>query len=36
MFNRWSEVLVRRSRTVLALGILATILAGVYGLGVFD
>ncbi|MET0839980.1 MAG: MMPL family transporter [Marmoricola sp.] len=36
MFHRWSEVLVRRSRTVLAVGVLATILAGVFGLGVFD
>ncbi len=36
MFPRWSEVLVRRSRTVLAVGILATILAGAFGVGVFD
>ena len=36
MFHRWSEVLVRRSRTVLAVGVLATILAGVFGLGFFD
>src|SRR4051794_19818662 len=36
MLHRWSEVLIRRTRTVLALGVLATILAGIYGLGVFD
>src|SRR4051794_33656645 len=36
MFLRWSEVLVRRARLVLVLGVLATILAGTFGLGVFD
>src|SRR5690349_16769981 len=36
MFHRWSDILVRRSRTVLAVGILATILAGAFGIGVFD
>ncbi len=36
MLHRWSEVLIRRTRTVLALGVLATIAAGVFGLGVFD
>ncbi len=36
MLQRWSEVLVSRARTVLAVGVLATILAGVFGIGVFD
>ena len=36
MFHRWSEVLIRRAGLVLALGVLATILAGVFGIGVFD
>jgi len=36
MLHRWSEVLIRRTRVVLAVGVLATILAGVFGLGVFD
>jgi uncharacterized membrane protein YdfJ with MMPL/SSD domain len=36
MFTRWSEVLVRRAGLVLSLGVLATILAGVFGIGVFD
>src|SRR4051794_8780102 len=36
MLHRWSEVLIRRTRVVLALGLLATVLAGVFGLGVFD
>jgi uncharacterized membrane protein YdfJ with MMPL/SSD domain len=36
MFHRWSEVLVRRARSVLAVGVLATILAAVFGVGVFD
>ena len=36
MFHRWSEVLIRRARLVLALGVLATVLAGVFGVGVFD
>ena len=36
MLHRWSELLIRRTRTVLALGVLATIAAGVFGLGVFD
>jgi uncharacterized membrane protein YdfJ with MMPL/SSD domain len=35
MLHRWSAVLVRRSRWVLAIGVLATILAGVFGVGVF-
>ncbi len=36
MFDRWSGILVRRTRAVLAVGVLATILAGVFGIGVFD
>ncbi len=36
MFLRWSEVLIRRAGLVLVLGVLATILAGFYGMGVFD
>ena len=36
MLPRWSEVLVRRAGLVLVLGVLATILAGVFGAGVFD
>jgi uncharacterized membrane protein YdfJ with MMPL/SSD domain len=35
MFDRWSGVLVRRTRAILAVGMLATILAGVFGIGVF-
>src|ERR1700712_6097687 len=36
MLSRWSEVLIRRTRVVLAGGVLAKILAGIFGLGVFD
>ena len=36
MFHRWTEILIRRARLVLALGLLATVLAGVFGVGVFD
>ena len=36
MFQRWSEVLVRRAGMVLAFGVLATVAAGVFGVGVFD
>jgi uncharacterized membrane protein YdfJ with MMPL/SSD domain len=36
MFHLWSETLIRRARQVLAVGVLATILAGTFGLGVFD
>ena len=36
MFHRWSEILIRRARSVLAVGVLATFLAGAYGVGVFD
>ena len=36
MFLRWSELIIRRARLVLALGILATIFAGVFGVGVFE
>src|SRR6195952_3869931 len=35
MLDRWSGVLVRRTRAILAVGMLATILAGVFGIGVF-
>ena len=35
MLHRWSEFLVRRAGRVLAVGVLATILAGVFGAGVF-
>jgi hypothetical protein len=35
MFDRWSGVLVRRTRAILAVGMLVTILAGVFGIGVF-
>jgi uncharacterized membrane protein YdfJ with MMPL/SSD domain len=35
MLHRWSEVLVRRARLVLAVGALATVLAGAFGIGVF-
>ncbi|MET0999100.1 MAG: MMPL family transporter [Marmoricola sp.] len=35
MLQRWSEVLVRRSRLVLTLGLLVTVFAGVFGIGVF-
>jgi trehalose monomycolate/heme transporter len=36
MLNRWTTVLVERARLVLALGVVATIAAATYGLGVFD
>src|ERR1700710_579511 len=36
MFLRWSEVIIRRAGLVLVLGVLATILAGAFGIGVFD
>ncbi len=36
MIHRWTEILIRRARLVLALGLLATVLAGVFGVGVFD
>src|SRR5918994_2483591 len=36
MFHRWSDLIIRRARLVLALGILTTVLAGVFGVGVFD
>src|SRR3954451_15033549 len=36
MLHRWSEILIRRTRVVLAISVLATILAGIFGLGVFD
>ncbi len=36
MLHRWSGVIIRRARLVLALGILATIFAGVFGVGVFE
>jgi RND superfamily putative drug exporter len=36
MLNRWTAILLDRARIVLALGIVATIAAATYGLGVFD
>ena len=36
MFERWSNILVNRTRSVLAVGVLATVAAGVFGIGVFD
>ena len=36
MLNRWTTVLLDRARLVVALGIIATIAAATYGLGVFD
>ncbi len=36
MLQRWSGVLIRRTRVVLGLGLLVTVLAGGFGLGVFD
>ncbi|WP_370247966.1 MMPL family transporter [Nocardioides sp.] len=36
MIDRWSAVVARRARLVLVGGLLATLLAAVYGLGVFD
>ncbi len=35
MVHRWSEVIVRRARLVVVLGMLGTVLAAVYGMGVF-
>ena len=35
MIDRWARFVARRARTVLALGLLVTVLAGVYGAGVF-
>jgi RND superfamily putative drug exporter len=36
MLNRWTTILLDRARLVIALGIVATIAAATYGLGVFD
>jgi RND superfamily putative drug exporter len=36
MLDRWTTVLLRRARAVLVTGIIATIAAAAYGLGVFD
>jgi len=36
MLNRWTRILLDRARVVVALGIVATIAAATYGLGVFD
>ena len=36
MLNRWTHVLVHRARAVLVTGIIVTIAAAAYGLGVFD
>ena len=36
MIRRWSSILLRRARFVLVTGIIATIAAASYGLGVFD
>jgi trehalose monomycolate/heme transporter len=36
MLNRWTNFLLDRARLVLALGIVATVAAATYGLGVFD
>src|SRR3954469_23324758 len=36
MLNRWTSILLDRARLVVALGIVATIAAATYGLGVFD
>ncbi len=35
MIDRWARLVARRARTVLVLGLLATVAAGVYGSGVF-
>ena len=35
MIDRWARLVARRARAVLALGLLVTVLAGVYGAGVF-
>ena len=36
MLNRWTQVLLHRARAVLVTGIIVTIAAAAYGLGVFD
>jgi len=36
MLKRWSTILVRRARLVLALAVVATVAAATYGFGVFD
>src|SRR3954447_16744593 len=36
MLDRWTNILLDRARLVLALGIVATIAAATYGLGVFN
>jgi trehalose monomycolate/heme transporter len=36
MLNRWTTILLDRARLVVALGVVATIAAATYGLGVFD
>jgi len=36
MLNRWTTILLDRARLVVALGVIATIAAATYGLGVFD
>lgn len=36
MLNRWTQVLVHRAKRVLVTGIIVTIAAAAYGLGVFD
>ena len=36
MLNRWTSILLDRARLVVAMGIVATIAAATYGLGVFD
>ncbi|MCZ4497819.1 MAG: hypothetical protein JWQ74_372, partial [Marmoricola sp.] len=36
MLNRWTQVLLHRARAVLVAGIIVTIAAAAYGLGVFD
>ena len=35
MIDRWARLVARRARAVLVVGLLATVLAGVYGAGVF-
>lgn len=36
MLNRWTQVLLNRAKSVLVTGIIVTIAAAAYGLGVFD
>ncbi len=36
MLNRWTQFLLRRARFVLVMGVVATLAAAAYGLGVFD